>query len=246
MASSAAHNPATAVVLTSGGLDSTTVLAIAAADGHRPLALTFRYGQSHDAEIAAAERVARSAAVADHWILDVPLGQIGGSALVGDGPIPDAAPTDVGGPEIPVTYVPARNLVFLSLATACAEARGIRDIYIGVNAVDYSGYPDCRPAFIESFAATANLGTRDGVENPETVSGDVFGAEPWFRIHTPLADRSKADIIRAGLALGVDYAQTVSCYRADVDGRACGRCDACELRRRGFEQAGAADPTRYG
>ena len=224
----------TAVVLTSGGLDSTTVLAIARRDGHRPLALTFCYGQRHDAEIAAAQRAAL-AHDAEHWILDVPLGQLGGSALLGDGEIPDEPAEGAGAGGIPTTYVPARNLVFLSLATAAAEARGIRDIYIGVNALDYSGSPDCRPAFVASFSNTANPGTRDGVENDE----------PWFRIHTPLIDMNKAQIIQAGVNLGVDYAETVTCYRATDDGLACGTCDACGLRRRGFDEAGVSDPTRY-
>lgn len=238
---------ATAIVLTSGGLDSTTTLAIAQSEGHRPLALTFRYGQSHDAEIAAAERVVREFEIAEHWILDLPLGQIGGSALVGEGEIPDEPAAGAGHGNVPSTYVPARNLVFLALATAAAEARGIRDLYIGVNSLDYSGYPDCRPEFIQSFAATANLGTRDGSAPHDGTGGAAPGSanDPWFRVHTPLADKNKAQIIQTGVALGVDYGKTVSCYRADDVGRACGRCDACGLRRRGFEQAGIPDPTAY-
>lgn len=218
-----------AVVLLSGGLDSSTVLAIARTEGFRPYALSVAYGQRHDAELAAAARVARALGVLEHRIARVDLGVFGGSALT------DAA---IAVPEtpnegIPVTYVPARNTVLLSVALAWAEVIGAYDIFIGVNAVDYSGYPDCRPEFIAAFEALANVATKAGVE----------GAR--FRVHTPLMRLSKAEIIRRGLELGVDYSLTVSCYQADEAGRACGRCDACRLRAQGFAKAGVPDPTPY-
>jgi 7-cyano-7-deazaguanine synthase len=229
-----ADRPA-AVVLLSGGLDSSTVLAIARAEGLAPLPLTFRYGQTHAVEVRAAERVAAAQGAPPPVVLDLPFGRIGGSALLGEGAIPDEPAGGAGRSGIPATYVPARNLVFLSLAVAVAEARGARDIAIGVNALDYSGYPDCRPEFIEAFAHAADRGTRDG----------STATSPWWRIHVPLIGLSKADIIRRGTALGVDFSLTVSCYAADGEGRACGRCDSCGLRRRGFAEAGIADPTRY-
>jgi 7-cyano-7-deazaguanine synthase len=222
-----------AVVLVSGGLDSATCLAIARADGFRCHALSFRYGQRHHAELAAAERVARHLGAVEHRVMSIDLAAFGGSALTDaaiDVPLDGAS----GSSSIPVTYVPARNTVFLSFALAWAEVLGAHDIYIGVNAVDYSGYPDCRPEFIAAFERMANLATRAGVEQGE-----------GLRIRTPLIDLSKADIVRRGAALGVDYAMTVSCYQADAQGAACGRCDSCRLRRAGFEAAGVPDPTRY-
>lgn len=218
-----------AVILLSGGLDSATTLAIAKQRGYACHALAVRYGQRHDAELAASRRVAAALGAVEHKEIGIDLGAIGGSALT-DAAI---AVPESPGEGIPVTYVPARNTVMLSLALGWAEVLEARDIFIGVNAVDYSGYPDCRPAFIETFQTLANLATRAGVE----------GAR--FHIHAPLIDWSKARIIQEGMALGVDYSLTVSCYSADAEGRACGVCDACRLRRRGFEQANVADPTRY-
>jgi 7-cyano-7-deazaguanine synthase len=218
-----------AIVLLSGGLDSATVLAIAREAGYRCHALSLDYGQRHTAELAAAARVAKQLGAAEHRVIRLGLGDFGGSALTDDAIAVPEGPTE----GIPVTYVPARNTVMLALALAWAEVLGARDIFIGVNAVDYSGYPDCRPAFIEAFERMANLATRAGIE----------GA--GLRIHAPLQHLSKAQIIRRGVELGVDYAQTVSCYQADAAGRACGRCDACRLRRQGFLQAGVADPTVY-
>lgn len=218
-----------AVVLLSGGLDSATCLAMARAAGYDCHALAFAYGQRHAAELQAAERVAASLKAASFRVLSLGLGDIGGSALT------DTAidvPAD-GGDGIPVTYVPARNTVFLSLALGFAEVLDASAIYIGVNAVDYSGYPDCRPAFIEAFQSLADLATRAGVEGHGPV------------IKAPLLTLSKSAIVTAGTELGVDYAQTVSCYQADAEGRACGRCDSCRLRQRGFADAGLADPTRY-
>jgi 7-cyano-7-deazaguanine synthase len=222
----------TAVVLVSGGLDSATCLAMARAEGYRCHALSFQYGQRHRAELDAAARVAAHLGAVEHRVMQIDLGAFGGSALT-DTTI--AVPEDgSAGSAIPVTYVPARNTVFLAFALAWAEVLHAHDIFIGVNAVDYSGYPDCRPEFIDAFARMANLATREGVE----------GREP-LRIRTPLIDLSKAQIIRQGAALGVDFSVTVSCYQADEQGRACGRCDSCRLRRAGFEAAGVADPTRY-
>ena len=218
-----------AVVLLSGGLDSSTVLAIARAEGYRPYALSVTYGQRHDAELAAAARVARALGAVEHRVARVDLGVFGGSALTDEAIAVPETPTE----GIPVTYVPARNTVLLSVALAWAEVLGARDLFIGVNAVDYSGYPDCRPEFIAAFEALANVATKAGVE----------GAR--FRVHAPLMHLSKAEIIRRGLELGVDYALTVSCYQADEEGRACGRCDACRLRAQGFAAAGVPDPTRY-
>ncbi len=218
-----------AVVLLSGGLDSATVLAIAREAGYACHALSLDYGQRHSAELAAAARVARSLGAVEHRVIRLGLGDIGGSALTDASIAVPEHPTE----GIPVTYVPARNTVMLALALAWAEVLGARDIFIGVNAIDYSGYPDCRPEFIEAFERMANLATRAGVE----------GAR--LAIHAPLQTLSKADIIRRGAALGVDYAQTVSCYQADAAGLACGRCDSCRLRREGFPAAGIPDPTRY-
>lgn len=218
-----------AVILVSGGLDSATTLAIARERGHRCHALSFDYGQRHAIELAAARRVAAALGAVEHRVLSMPIGDFGHSALTDRSiPVPETP-----GEGIPVTYVPARNTVFLACALGFAEVTGARHIYIGVNAVDYSGYPDCRPAFIRAFEYLANLATRAAVEG-DTVS-----------IHAPLIELSKADIIRRGTALGVDYAMTVSCYQPDGEGRACGRCDSCRLRREGFAAAGVSDPTRY-
>ena len=218
-----------AVVLLSGGLDSATLLAIARAEAYDCFALSFDYGQAHKAEIRAAAQVAEALGAREHRVMEIPIGALGGSALT-DATIP--VPDD-GGEGIPVTYVPARNTVFLSLALAWAEVLAAEAIFIGVNAVDYSGYPDCRPEFVAAFQQLAGLATKQGVEgNP-------------VEIKAPLVTLTKAQIIARGVELGVDYASTVSCYRADETGRACGHCDACRFRREGFEQAALADPTRY-
>ena len=219
-----------ALVLLSGGLDSATCLAIARDAGFETYALSVEYGQRHAAELAAAKRVAAALGAVAHRVAHVDLGQFGGSALT-DPAL--AVPTDGLDGGIPITYVPARNTIMLSIAMAWAEVLGARHIYVGVNAVDYSGYPDCRPAFIEAFEAMANLATKAGVEGHR------------LTIHAPLIDLSKAQIIQRGTELGVDYGLTVSCYQASDDGHACGLCDACRLRRAGFEAAGLADPTRY-
>ncbi|HEY9102401.1 7-cyano-7-deazaguanine synthase QueC [Chitinimonas sp.] len=220
-----------AVVLLSGGLDSTTVVAMAQAQGFDCYCLSFDYGQRHNAELAAARRVAAALGAKQHRVATIDLAAFGGSALT-DASI--EVPVDgVKEGEIPVTYVPARNTIMLSFALGWAEVLGAQDIFIGVNAVDYSGYPDCRPEYISAFEAMANLATRVGVE----------GAR--LHIRTPLIDLSKADIVKAGVALGVDYGLTVSCYKADLQGRACGVCDACRLRKAGFEAAGVPDPTHY-
>jgi 7-cyano-7-deazaguanine synthase len=222
-----ANSPA--VVLLSGGLDSATALAIAREQGFVCHALSVDYGQRHAAELEAARRVARAGGAQEHRIMHVDLAGIGGSALTD----PKLAVPEEPGAGIPVTYVPARNTIMLSLALAWAEVLLARDVFIGVNVLDSSGYPDCRPEFIAAFAALAALATKAGVEgNP-------------CRVHTPLITLTKAEIIREGKRLGVDYGQTVSCYQADAQGRACGRCDACRLRRAGFEAAGLPDPTRY-
>jgi len=218
-----------AVVLLSGGLDSATTLALAREQGYRCYALAVAYGQRHESELAAAARVAQALGAAEYRVMRVDLAGIGGSALTDPGLAVPQTPT--GG--IPLTYVPARNTLFLALALGWAEVLDSTDLFLGVNAVDYSGYPDCRPEFVQAFEQLANLATRAGVE----------GAR--FRVHAPLIDWSKADIIRAGMRLGIDYALTVSCYLADAEGRACGRCDSCRLRHAGFEQAGVPDPTRY-
>ena len=218
-----------AVVLVSGGLDSATVLAMARARGYACHALSFDYGQRHHAELQAAARVAAALGAVEHKTISLDLAGIGGSALTDTAiAVPEQA-----GDGIPVTYVPARNTVFLALALGWSEVLAAQDIFIGVNAVDYSGYPDCRPEFIAAFENTANLATKAGVEGRP------------FHIHTPLIQLSKAQIIQEGLRLGVDYGITVSCYQADEQGRACGRCDSCRLRREGFIAAGLADPTRY-
>ncbi|HZX75949.1 7-cyano-7-deazaguanine synthase QueC [Lysobacter sp.] len=228
-----------AVVLVSGGMDSAVVVAIAREQGFAVHALSVRYGQRHTSELDAADRVANSLGAVAHKTVNVDLRSIGGSALTDEA---ISVPTDADGHEvgqgapkdaIPVTYVPARNTIMLSVALGWAEVLGASDIFCGVNAVDYSGYPDCRPEFIEAFEKLANLATKAGVE----------GA--GIRVHAPLQFMSKADIVREGVRLGVDFAQTVSCYQADDEGRACGHCDACRLRAQGFTDAGVPDPTRY-
>lgn len=218
-----------AVVLLSGGLDSATILAQAKAAGFVCYSMSFDYGQRHRAELQAAERVARQLGVIEHKVVGLDLNGMGGSALTDS----SIAVPESPGAGIPVTYVPARNTVFLALALGWAEVLGAHDIFIGVNAVDYSGYPDCRPAFIEAFERVANLATREGVEGT------------GFRIQAPLQNLSKAQIIEVGMQHGVDYGVTVSCYQADDEGRACGRCDSCRLRAAGFAMAGVVDPTRY-
>jgi 7-cyano-7-deazaguanine synthase len=218
-----------AVVLLSGGLDSVTVLALAQEQGFDCYALSLDYGQRQIAELHAARRLAQAAGVHAHKVIKLGLGDFGGSALTDDAiAVPDHAE-----PGIPVTYVPARNTVFLSLALGWAEVLGAWDLFIGVNAVDYSGYPDCRPEFIEAYQQMARLATKAGVEGGE------------MTIHTPLIDLTKSEIIQAGTELGVDYAMTVSCYQADGEGQACGVCDSCRIRREGFSAAGIPDPTRY-
>ncbi len=221
-----------AVVLLSGGLDSTTVLAIAKAEGYTPYALSFRYGQRHTVELEAAERVAAAQGVARHVIADINLRVFGGSALTDDIAVPHHDSADeLGGDDIPVTYVPARNTVFLSFALAWAETLGSSDIFIGVNALDYSGYPDCRPEYIKAYEQMANLATKAGVEGTQHLN-----------IHTPLIDLTKAQTIERGLTLGVDYSLTHSCYDPDKQGLSCGTCDSCLLRRRGFAELGLEDP----
>ena len=218
-----------AVVLVSGGMDSAVTLALARERGFACHALSVAYGQRHASELDAAARVARALGAIEHKVVDVDLRSIGGSALTADA----IAVPEHGTTGIPVTYVPARNTIMLAVALGWAEVLGANDIFCGVNAVDYSGYPDCRPEFIAAFERLANLATKAGVE----------GAS--LRVHAPLVELRKADIVREGLRLGVDFAQTVSCYQADSAGRACGRCDACRLRAQGFADAGVVDPTRY-
>ena len=221
------------MVLLSGGLDSATCLALARADGFDPACLLVQYGQRHAVELERARVVARAQGVSEVRVVTVDLRAIGGSALTADVPVPKDRPAGERSEGIPVTYVPARNTVFLALALGLAETLGAADVYIGVNAVDYSGYPDCRPEFIRAFEALANLATRAGVE----------GAR--FHIHAPLSGMTKVEIIRTGMRLGVDYALTHSCYDPDGEGRACGRCDSCLIRREGFRAAGVPDPTVY-
>jgi 7-cyano-7-deazaguanine synthase len=222
-----------AVVLVSGGMDSAVVLAIAREAGFDVHALSVRYGQRHTSELDAADRVSHALGAVAHKTVIVDLRSIGGSALTDDIAVPTDDDGHVIGQGIPSTYVPARNTIMLSMALGWAEVLGSTDLFCGVNAVDYSGYPDCRPAFIAGFEALANLATKAGVEGSR------------FRVHAPLMRMSKADIVREGLRLGVDFAQTVSCYQADAEGRACRHCDACRLRAQGFAEAGVADPTRY-
>lgn len=223
-----------AVVLLSGGLDSATCLAIAREEGFAAHTMGFRYGQRHAVELNAADRIADTLGAASHTVVDIDLRAFGGSALTSDMDVPKDRDLDKQDEEIPITYVPARNTIFLSFALAKAEVLGAADIFIGVNALDYSGYPDCRPDYIAAYETMANLATRAG----------VTGAT-HLRIHTPLIDLTKAEIITRGTALGVDYGQTISCYDPDPEGRACGHCDSCLLRARGFAQAGVPDPTLY-
>jgi 7-cyano-7-deazaguanine synthase len=221
----------TAVVLLSGGLDSTTALAIARADGFRTYALSFRYGQRHSVEIEAASRVAKALSVVQHVVADVDLRLFGGSALTAEMEVPKGRTHSEMGDGIPVTYVPARNTIFLSFALAWAEVLKAGDIYIGVNALDYSGYPDCRSEYIDAYEQMANLATKAGIEGTQK-----------FKIHTPLINLTKAEIIKKGTALGVDYALTCSCYDPGTKGEPCGRCDSCQLRSKGFSEAGVPDP----
>jgi len=223
-----------AVVLLSGGLDSTTTLAIATEQCFLPFALSFRYGQRHEFELQAATRIAKAAGVEQHTIVDIDLRSFGGSALTSDIDVPKGRSSEQMSEGIPITYVPARNTIFLSFALAWAEVLECSDIFIGVNALDYSGYPDCRPEFIEEFQRLANLATKAGVEGKTRVT-----------IHAPLIHLSKAEIIRKGTELGVDYSLTSSCYDPSGLGEACGLCDSCQLRRKGFLEAGIVDPTRY-
>ena len=227
---------APAVVSLSGGLDSATVLAIAKKLGYAPYALSFRYGQRHSSELDAAVRVAKSIGAVKHEIIDLDLRRfVGGSALTDDAYAVPTCPSKQD--EIPITYVPARNTIMLSVALGWAEALGGLDIFFGANAVDYSGYPDCRPEYVKSFEATANLATKVGVESHEESTR--------FRVHAPIIKMSKAEIIKTGMELGVDFSQTVSCYQANSEGLACGQCESCRLRREGFKSAGISDPTHY-
>ncbi|MFB6904998.1 7-cyano-7-deazaguanine synthase QueC [Streptomyces bacillaris] len=228
-----------AIVLLSGGLDSTTVLAIAKDQGYTPYALSFRYGQRHSVELEAAKRVAEAQGVARHVIADIDLRVFGGSALTSEIDVPkhdtlDDASTSDADSSVPITYVPARNTIFLSFALAYAETVGASDIFTGVTAVDYSGYPDCRPEYMDAYAKMANLATRAGVEGTQEL-----------KLHSPLIAMSKADIVREGLRLGVDYSMTSSCYDPDEQGRACGHCETCLLRLKGFAEAGVSDPVQY-
>jgi 7-cyano-7-deazaguanine synthase len=223
----------TAVVLLSGGLDSATVLAIARSEGFEIVALSFRYGQRHDAEIVAAQSIAKRAGVRRHVIVDIDLRVFGASALTSDIAVPKGRSVPEIAHGIPITYVPARNTIFLSYALALAEVSDSSDIFLGVNALDYSGYPDCRPEYIQAFEQMANLATKAGVEGRR------------LTIHAPLMQQTKGEIIARGMKLGVDYAHTLSCYDPDASGAACGECDACQLRLKGFADAGMPDPVRY-
>lgn len=223
-----------AVVLLSGGLDSATCVAMAQDQGFEVFALSFRYGQRHSVELDAADRIAKHLSVAEHKTAEIDLTLFGGSALTDDIDVPKDRDEGEMEADIPVTYVPARNTIFLSFALAYAEVVGAKDIFIGVNALDYSGYPDCRPEFIKSYEETANLGTKVGVTEEERIT-----------IQTPLIDMTKAEIAATGTRLGVDYAMTISCYDPDATGAACGHCDSCLLRQKGFREAGLPDPTRY-
>jgi 7-cyano-7-deazaguanine synthase len=223
-----------AVVLSSGGLDSTTVMAIAQSEGYEVYSLSFRYGQRHVLELEASEKVARAHGAKEHFVIDIDLAKIGGSALTDNIEVPMGRDEEEMRQEIPVTYVPARNTIFLSYALAWAEVIGASDIFLGVNAIDYSGYPDCRPEFIEAYEQMANLATKVGVEGKRRI-----------KIRTPLINLTKAQIIKKGIQLGVDYSMTHSCYAPSSNGKACGNCDSCILRKRGFSDAGIEDPTNY-
>ena len=233
MSEKSAEKRRPAVVLLSGGLDSTTTLAIARRQGFEVRALTFRYGQRHQVEIAAARRVAESLRVAEHLIMDIDLGRFGASALTADLPVPKGRDSDEMASAVPITYVPARNTIFLSFALAWAEVLKAEDIFIGVNAMDYSGYPDCRPEYIEAYQRMANLATREAVEGRQ------------LTVHTPLIHLTKGEIVRRGLDLGVDYGPTRTCYDPSPSGEACGECDACLLRLKGFAENGLRDPAPY-
>ena len=223
-----------AIVLSSGGLDSTTAMAMAKEEGYEIYSLSFRYGQRHALELEAAQRVAKALGAKEHLVMDIDLARIGGSALTDDLDVPKGRTDEEIKKGIPVTYVPGRNTIFLSYALAWAEVVGASDIFLGVNAIDYSGYPDCRPEYIKAFEHLANLATKAGVE----------GLTP-IRIRAPLMRMTKAEIIRKGVKLGVDYGMTHSCYDPSADGKACGYCDSCLLRKKGFREAGVADPTDY-
>ena len=223
-----------AVILLSGGLDSATTLAIAQNDGFTPYGLTFSYGQRHQFEIGASQKIAEACNLTDHIITEIDLRAFGGSALTDDIDVPKDRSENTMSGSIPVTYVPARNTIFLSFALAWAEVLQSNDIFLGVNSMDYSGYPDCRPEYIQSFQAMANLATKAGVDGDQSIT-----------IHTPLISMTKGEIIRKGLALGVDYSLTHSCYDPDKAGNACGRCDSCSIRLKGFQEAGTADPINY-
>ena len=223
-----------AVILLSGGLDSTTTLAIAQNDGFTPYGLTFSYGQRHQFEIGASQKIAEACNLTDHIITEIDLRTFGGSALTDDIDVPKDRSENTMSGSIPVTYVPARNTIFLSFALAWAEVLQSNDIFLGVNSMDYSGYPDCRPEYIQSFQSMANLATKAGVEGAQSIT-----------IHTPLISMTKEEIIRKGLELGVDYSLTHSCYDPDKAGNACGRCDSCSIRLKGFQEAGTADPINY-
>lgn len=225
---------AKAIVLLSGGLDSATVLAIARSEGYEPYALSFRYGQRHEAELQAAATVAARLGARQHVVAQIDLRMFGGSALTSDVAVPKDRPLDAMSTDIPITYVPARNTIFLSFALAWAEVLGVQDLFLGVNALDYSGYPDCRPEYIEAFERMANLATRAGVQDGRRL-----------KIHTPLIALTKSQIIQRGLSLGVDYSVTSTCYDPGANGYACGRCDACQLRLKGFSEAGVRDPAPY-
>ena len=223
-----------AIILLSGGLDSTTTLAIAQNDGFTPYGLTFSYGQRHQFEIGASQKIAEACNLTDHIITEIDLRTFGGSALTDDIDVPKDRSENTMSGSIPVTYVPARNTIFLSFALAWAEVLQSNDIFLGVNSMDYSGYPDCRPEYIQSFQSMANLATKAGVEGTQSIT-----------IHTPLISMTKEEIIRKGLELGVDYSLTHSCYDPDKAGNACGRCDSCSIRLKGFQEAGTADPINY-
>ena len=223
-----------AVVLSSGGIDSTTAMAIARSEGFEVYSLSFHYGQRHAIELESAQRAGKALGAKEHLIVDVDLTKIGGSALTGEFEVPKGRMNEEMQREIPLTYVPGRNTLFLSYAMAWAEVVGAADIFIGVNAIDYSGYPDCRPEFIKAFEEMANLATKAGVE------GRI-----QFRINAPLIQMTKAEIIRKGVELGLDYSMTMSCYDPSQEGKACGQCDSCILRRKGFQEAGVPDPTSY-
>ena len=230
------NNKPKAVILLSGGLDSTTLLAIAKYEGFELYSLSFSYGQRHELELISAKKTAKIMGVVKHLVFNIDLKAIGGSALTDDFEVPKNRSSQQMSATIPITYVPARNTIFLSYALSWAEVLGAQNIFIGVNAVDYSGYPDCRPEYIEAFEKMANMATKAGVESSTSA---------WFKIKTPLIHLNKAEIIKKGISLGVDYSKTLSCYDPSPNGLACGRCDSCLLRKKGFKEAGIPDPTLY-